>query len=493
MSKNVFNIWWAFLSDKKRPAGSIRELVTNGFGLFIEENVTIRLLSAEKHNLTILSFHNDGNKGFLTNHKGDVTVLSKSEAVSMAEADREAKWSAMKKFVHDLKDRDSKVRIEGVKAFVFTNDERAIQPLIEALNDKDAIVRRNAARGLAVFNFQKAVDPLIDAMRNDEDTEVRRNATLALGVIRDSRVIEPLIETLKVGDTLIKKAAEQSLLNQGSLLKEKKSVDSLIKLLKCENKALRGFSASMLGRIPDNKSIFPLIEALNDPDGEVRFFAAYALSKHIINDARAVEPLISALRDDEWRVRNQAAMALGGIKDSRAVTPLIGALRDDEWKVRKHAAMALGGIKDSRAVTPLIGLLQDDNSAVRSMAAYSLGLLGDERAVEPLIKTLKDSGFLIRTRTLEKSKWGREESQLRLSIIKTLGKLKDERAIPSLREALNKGDRVVSSSAVSAICEIAVAHNYMKNNPAVKALNDALNHKDKFIRKMAKNCLKMYQ
>ena len=57
--------------------------------------------------------------------------------------------------------------------------------------------------------------------------------------------------------------------------------------------------------------------------------------------SNAVTPLIQALRDPNAEVRSQAAWALGLKGDSRAVEPLRNALNDPDENVRKQARWAL--------------------------------------------------------------------------------------------------------------------------------------------------------
>jgi HEAT repeat protein len=65
----------------------------------------------------------------------------------------------------------------------------------------------------------------------------------------------------------------------------------------------------------------PLIEALNDDDGEVRYEAMVALSW--IADGRAQDTFICFLCDDYWAVRKWAAMGLERVGDEKAVGPLV--------------------------------------------------------------------------------------------------------------------------------------------------------------------------
>ena len=145
----------------------------------------------------------------------------------------------------------------------------------------------------------------------------------------------------------------------------------------------------------DPAAVEPLIAVLkNDPDADIRWQAAFALSRS--RDSRVVEPLVAALKDTESVVRSAAASALGTIGDPRVIEPLIATLKDSDPKVRSSAASALGDIKDPRVVEPLIAALKDMDAEVRRAAVWALGEIKDPRAADALMLALKDPDCDIR-------------------------------------------------------------------------------------------------
>jgi HEAT repeat protein len=61
----------------------------------------------------------------------------------------------------------------------YTNDQRAVEPLIQALQDDDESMRRGAAESLGKLGDPRAVQPLIAAL-HDKDEFVRDAAAEAL-------------------------------------------------------------------------------------------------------------------------------------------------------------------------------------------------------------------------------------------------------------------------------------------------------------------------
>lgn len=68
----------------------------------------------------------------------------------------------------------------------------------------------------------------------------------------------------------------------------------------------------------------------------------------------------------------KAACALGDLKADEAVGPLVEALHDPEYDVRQAAAKALGDIGDAKAAEPLRKAPGDRYKGVRECASFAL-------------------------------------------------------------------------------------------------------------------------
>ncbi len=111
-------------------------------------------------------------------------------------------------------------------------------------------------------------------------------------------------------------------------------------------------------------------------------------------DPATINSLIADLRGhDEMRQRaRQALVAIG----RPAVAPLMEALADPNENVRWSAAKALGQIGDPAAAPALANALKDENSGVRWLAAEGLTALGREGLVPLLeaLEERSDSAWL---------------------------------------------------------------------------------------------------
>ena len=289
---------------------------------------------------------------------------------------------------------DSETRLKAAHKLGKLGDPRAVEPLGLALTDEnnDEQVRNNAIWALGELRAPRAVEPLLKALQNDKVYWLRQNAAEALGKIGDARAAAPLCRAALDHDEGISSAAEEALVAIGG-----PAVDTLCSMLKDHDSAVRRMAARALERMGfetrDPKlqawydiakgewervaslgaaAIAPLAQALQDPDGVVREFAAWALG--VIGGPEAVEALGAAVViDKNPDVQIIAAWSLGCLRAPAAVGPLCAALKESEKLVCEYALEALGKISDPIAVEPIMAKIDlDDPKAPRRTAFVAL-------------------------------------------------------------------------------------------------------------------------
>jgi HEAT repeat protein len=220
------------------------------------------------------------------------------------------------------------------------------------------------------------------------------------------------------------------------------------------------FAVEDWARLCDEGGEKLLLEALNDPDKEIRLAAKRGLGAiwglpelimlgneddddwdeaitalENLGDPRAVRALLVTLADDDYGYwYERVTEALGVICNSNSVEALIFGLRYNDGCVRLAAAKLLGVVGDHRAAQPLINALQDDLGDVREAAAFALAMLGDAHAVKALTAILRDG-----------------TSDAREEAAEALGELGDPRAIESLIAALHDKRSYVRRAAAGAL------------------------------------------
>lgn len=178
-----------------------------------------------------------------------------------------------------------------------------------------------------------------------------------------------------------------------------------------EDPELRTFAASALGEERCRLAIPALKKALNDPNTDVAFASAKALSdmgsssgnvvfrEVLLGERKSSQSLISGyLEDAKEKMHDPKALAILGV--NQAVGSFFGPagmllsmaeknMKDKGAPGRALAASALAGDRSAAARRALESALQDSNSSVRGSACRSLALLGYRSAI-PFIEPLLD-------------------------------------------------------------------------------------------------------
>jgi hypothetical protein len=206
-------------------------------------------------------------------------------------------------------------------------------------------------------------------------------------IIRQQKNIPALIQALRYDDFEVQTRAAEAL---GSLGTE--GIDELILALKTKDKDIRLGIIEALAVLRDPRSVPSLIPLLTDTSNEVQWEAAIALGE--INDPVAIPYLQQALRDPDKYVRYGAASALRKMhwKPLSVEEDAFEQVGLQEWQ-------AVREIGDP-AIPALSHVLSDRDSTVRIQAIDILGSFGDEKAIPALIRSLADENPEVRWRTV---------------------------------------------------------------------------------------------
>jgi HEAT repeat protein len=228
-----------------------------------------------------------------------------------------------------------------------------------------------------------------------------------------------------------------------------------------------------------------VLRALDDADTDVKLAAAdSAMRLHV---APATEAVLGWLGSPIAALRSAACAVAGALPDARAVPALGRALVDTEPVVRVAAADALGAYAgNGDAVSALLRKLDDASPNARRSVVQSLGRLGDERAVLPLVgkaqdsvpevrqavaRALGDLGDAHATQALELQLRDDTLVEVRVEALSALGKLRAGDAALSIAALLADRNAVLRQAAIAALGRIATP-------PAIQALVLALGSGD---------------
>ncbi|KAK5284211.1 hypothetical protein LTR14_011746, partial [Exophiala xenobiotica] len=255
-------------------------------------------------------------------------------------------------------------------------------------------------------------------------------------------------------------------------------IEALVQLLQDPDKNVRSWAADALGgqaTLPD-MAIEALIQLLQYPDRYVRSRAVNALKRQTTLPDMAIEALVQLLQDPDRYVRSWVADALGGqaTLPDIAIEALVQLLQDLDRYVRSEAVKALGRqtTLPDMAIEALVQLLQDPVRYIRSEAAKALGRQTTlpDIAIEALVQLLQDPDEDVRSRAAE---------ALREQI--TLPNM----AIEALVQLLQDPDKNVRSRAANTLREQTTLPNM-----AIEALIQLLQYPDRYVRSEAVKALR---
>ena len=307
-----------------------------------------------------------------------------------------------------LQNPDPLVRLETVRAVSPYSGRKVDLLLIRALEDPDAGIRREAARQVGRRKVVAAVQPLV-RLFEDPDTEVRKVAARALERIgwkpscppeqlayliakEDWEVIQRL--GLLADPARAQKSAKPALLPDGLQGRVGAAPPGTVnpeERTPQEDREASGGGKTGVAVHEDVPGLQFFIGVLNNPhvDMPARLKAAEALGN--LGDLRGVRPLMNALCDPDAEIRGRAALSLGLLGDHKAFGSLVVALEDPVFEVKRRAAEALSVLKPGGAVLPLTELAKSPDPGSRTLAVTVLGDFEDDGAVRALLVALNDA------------------------------------------------------------------------------------------------------
>ncbi len=285
--------------------------------------------------------------------------------------------------------------------------------LTSALVDRDPAVRRAIAVSLAHFEPEpEVVVPALLEFVKDADPEARGEIIGCMGFSarRDeaaqaavfAALGDPAFEVRWRAVNALRRCAHVPKLAPQPLLE--KIIAALMGAADDESAFVRADAVRTLARIAGKTKIeIPrVIEALGDPDADVRLAAAVSLGwRGFSKRSPALVPALGrALADPDPQVRRCSAASLGNLGlDAEAALPALRALANDpETEVREQAAQVISTIEKSvltfRSTTlpQAIADLDDADPITRALAANRIENLGSRAsdAVPSLIRCLAD-------------------------------------------------------------------------------------------------------
>jgi HEAT repeat protein len=233
-------------------------------------------------------------------------------------------------------------------------------------------------------------------------------------------------------------------------LKEK-AVEGWIAVLGTSDVDLQVSAMEALGKSKDRRAVVPLIELLRNEEefgnvtiGEIARFALWEL---IRDDVIVLDELRSVgNHSSNEHTRAQSMRMIADIIDSDEIddefrSMVVNGLKDQFAPIRAQAAYSARKLRfDDLASEVYINLVQmllnDHSTEVRANAAYTLGSVEFSPSFDALLVALNSTT---------------SDTNLRVQIIRSLGEFGDTRAVPSIIQYLDDGDKEVREAAIRAL------------------------------------------
>lgn len=216
-------------------------------------------------------------------------------------------------------------------------DRRAIPALAAALDDPDPYVREYAIVALVEFGGSIATEAILDVAR-DSVTSVRSVTSWALGELGGQRSAEALLNMIDGDPDMHTRSMAVMALAR---IDDVDVTAMLTERLEYAEEEARLDIVAALGHSGDPATV-PVLDQLarTHDDVSVRIMASRALNE--IDDPRRIDTWLAGMDDPVWRVRNLSLLQLSRTQDPRAREAIVEALRDPQHQVRLNAAWALG-------------------------------------------------------------------------------------------------------------------------------------------------------
>jgi HEAT repeat protein len=387
----------------------------------------------------------------------------------------------------NLSSKIRKVCIGALKRLVPENADMARHHVIRLISDKDKDIRFEAFKTLNRLKIIPEIEDVIPVLEKEKVSSIKVEAARILGNINKKEALAILFQMMKDSNDNVRYWASKSLGGQLPL-----SLEILLDGLKDKQWNVRKLSARALTKnaVSCEKMIYETLEngtedqqfwllkvigeAGLDSNAEkislflksrnkgLRLNAVRALG--LLKKEKFLAPLIFLLKSGSSEIRDAAAQAVINIGDS-AIEPLCRALGSKFWHVRKKASEILVCLGVNN-INPIFRALASKNPDARFWAVRTLGLIKDPRALRPLLELLK-----------------RADSELRAVIIEALGNIKDASVIPDIVKHLSDRDERVCLACSGVLISF--------GTPAVNHLLNCLGEDNYNLRKFASKTLEM--
>jgi HEAT repeat protein len=275
-----------------------------------------------------------------------------------------------------LKDPDTDVREEAVKAIIKIGTQYSLDPLIEANHDNDASIQSQAVDGLVNFYLPGYVTTgglshtfTRVGRRIKSALSSRNDQTVDPGVLVRPDVIEAIGGVITGGAGF---EARADAARAAGVLRGRAALPALEKALKSKNSDLIFESLVALQKIGDTSAGPSVAFLANDFDERVQTTALETLGVlHVTTAAPQIRQVIGRPRNDKVRRAALGALAMLGLPADKSIFEEYANSKDSDLRIA--ALEGIGRIRDPQDFPTLEKAFNDEkNLKPRLAAAFAL-------------------------------------------------------------------------------------------------------------------------
>ena len=245
---------------------------------------------------------------------------------------------------------ETEVRRAGATALAAIDCAEARQALMQALSDEDGHVRTTVVASLGRTGEKDAFNAILDLLASERHADVIRESVRALVSIDEAA----FIDSLTIFDGPIREAAGRWLTD----------TEALLMLSRDEDPRVRASAVDGLGRTRLESVAGRLVEALGDPDPDVRRAAVGAMGEI----GCCYEWILSAFDDSDTWVRVAAIKGTRAFSEPGLVPRLMDLSADPAVPVALAALETLAAISDRDGFSALTVFADHPDPDVRNRA-----------------------------------------------------------------------------------------------------------------------------
>ncbi len=247
-------------------------------------------------------------------------------------------------------DEDNEIALRARKEYLYLQ-------LIEALNDEDGHIREQVVYALGRLKDQRAFDALIRALKKEKYESVVEEFVKSLLAIDSKRFLESMVE---FGEKI-----------KGYVAKYSDDPDVILDLSHDESSDVMVIAVSRLGSMMTEESEKRLSEVIGHSDHEVRKVAVMSIEE----SGRFSKSLLQALNDMDMWVRFYAVRAIAATGGEEYVNVLTPLLHDKEIPVVLNTIDVLFGLGGPEVYDALYSIKEHPDESVREKVEEVLNFL----------------------------------------------------------------------------------------------------------------------